>query len=163
MKSVDASAALAMPGVVDFIDAADLGPAANVTQDIMVHQEGAADPGRQVFAGEKVQFWGQPVGVLLADSRAQAEAAIFAVKVEYADVAAKLVVDTEIPLSWEKGGTPRTMRTGPATRAGQDSTDGECKALSDLQRCFIVKQNITFELQRKHEDNLFYLHDDYFF
>ena len=112
VKSVDASAALAMPGVVDFIDAADLGPAANVTQDIMVHQEGAADPGRQVFAGEKVQFWGQPVGVLLADSRAQAEAAIFAVKVEYADVAAKLVVDTEIPLSWEKGETPRTMRTG---------------------------------------------------
>jgi hypothetical protein len=104
-----------------------------------------------------------PAGVLLADSRAQAEAAIFAVKVEYADVAAKLVVDTEIPLSWEKGETPRTMRTGPATRAGHDSTDGECKALSDLQRCFIVKQNITFELQRKHEDNLFYLHDDYFF
>jgi xanthine dehydrogenase/oxidase len=99
VKSVDASAALAMPGVVDFIDAADLGPAANVTQDIMVHQEGAADPGRQVFAGEKVQFWGQPVGVLLADSRAQAEAAIFAVKVEYADVAAKPVVDIETAIA----------------------------------------------------------------
>ena len=74
-------------GVVDFISAADLGPA-NQTPAVLT-------PERKTLAGRKilaevgpdkpgVEFWGQALGIILADSKEHAEfAAKHGVKVTY--------------------------------------------------------------------------------
>ena len=65
-----------MPGVIDFISAADLGPA-NQTPAVLT-------PERKTLAGRKilaevgpdkpgVEFWGQALGIILADSKEHAE------------------------------------------------------------------------------------------
>ena len=85
--SIDPSEALKMQGVVDFISAADLGPA-NQTPAVLT-------PERKTLAGRKilaevgpdkpgVEFWGQALGIILADSKEHAEfAAKHGVKVNY--------------------------------------------------------------------------------
>ena len=111
VSSIDPSAALAQEGVVDFIDASDLSPDGNVTPDI-IGREGL-DAGRKVFTGETVDYHGQPVGVLLAESRQAAEAAISLVKVEYSGVKKPVVnIDDAIAAGGEYV-TPGTGRNGP--------------------------------------------------
>lgn len=111
VASIDPSAALAKEGVVDFLDASAMSPDANITPDI-VGREGL-DAGRKVFAGESVDYHGQPVGILLADSRQAAEAAISAVKVQYTNVKKPIVnIDDAIAAGGEYV-TPGTGRNGP--------------------------------------------------
>ena len=114
VASVDASAALAMDGVVDFIDSSAMTPDGNLTPDIMTRE--GIDAGRKVFTGEKVDYHGQPVGVILADSRQAAELAIASVKVTYSGVKKPVVnIDDAIKAGGEYV-TPGTGRNGPLVK-----------------------------------------------
>lgn len=94
ITGIDASDALQMPGVVDFVGAADI-PAFNCTSPFAPGEEllfpvpykavdGASD--EDVAAAKKnatLLFAGQPVGLIVAKSRREAEAASKCVKVDY--------------------------------------------------------------------------------
>ncbi len=72
--AVDSSAALASPGVLAVLTAADV-PGRNAFGLLVPHQP--------VLAGDRVRHLGDPVAVVLAETERQAEAAAAAVKVAY--------------------------------------------------------------------------------
>jgi xanthine dehydrogenase/oxidase len=87
--SVDASAALEIPGVADYVDHRDLpSPQANWW--------GAPKADELFFAVDKVTTAGQPIGVILATSAKVAEEGMRAVKVEYEDLPSILTIEEAI-------------------------------------------------------------------
>eukprot|EP01099_Mayorella_cantabrigiensis_P001300 TRINITY_DN1561_c0_g1_i1.p1 TRINITY_DN1561_c0_g1~~TRINITY_DN1561_c0_g1_i1.p1 ORF type:complete len:805 (-),score=201.37 TRINITY_DN1561_c0_g1_i1:192-2579(-) len=74
IASIDASVALSMTGVVDFVSAADI--------------KGANDAGNGVpiFATTSVEYNGQPIGVIIADSQQHANEAAQYVAVTYTNI-----------------------------------------------------------------------------
>lgn len=87
--SVDASAALDIPGVIDYVDHKDLpNPQANWW--------GAPKSDEQFFAVDEVHTAGQPIGVILANTAKLAEEGMRAVKVEYEDLPAIFTIEEAI-------------------------------------------------------------------
>ncbi|KAJ5101710.1 FAD-binding type 2 protein [Penicillium alfredii] len=87
--SVDVSAALDIPGVVDYVDHTDLpNPQANWW--------GAPKSDELFFAVDEVTTAGQPIGMILAHTAKTAEEAMRAVKVEYEDLPAILTMEEAI-------------------------------------------------------------------
>ncbi|KAJ9324337.1 hypothetical protein DTO027B5_4188 [Paecilomyces variotii] len=87
--NVDASAALDIPGVFDYIDHTSLpSPEANWW--------GAPNRDEVFFAVDKVTTAGQPIGIILANSAKVAEAAARAVKVDYEELPAILTIEEAI-------------------------------------------------------------------
>lgn len=74
IMSIDTSAARRMPGVIAVIIHSDI-PGEKIYGDIL--------PDRPVLAFDRVRFIGEPVAIVVADSRAAAERARDAVRVEY--------------------------------------------------------------------------------
>nr|XP_053649189.1 uncharacterized protein LOC128700182 isoform X1 [Cherax quadricarinatus]XP_053649190.1 uncharacterized protein LOC128700182 isoform X1 [Cherax quadricarinatus]XP_053649191.1 uncharacterized protein LOC128700182 isoform X1 [Cherax quadricarinatus]XP_053649192.1 uncharacterized protein LOC128700182 isoform X1 [Cherax quadricarinatus] len=79
IKSIDASEALKIPGVVSFVAAADI-PGRN---SFIVNAGARPDP---VFVEEQVKYAGQALGLIVADQRATALRAAKQVIVEYEDI-----------------------------------------------------------------------------
>ena len=81
LRSVDTSAAAAMPGVVAVYTAADLN---HLVREWWVDQEGPAGQSRlfRLFADGDVRFVGEPVAMVVADSRYLAEDAAEAVEID---------------------------------------------------------------------------------
>ncbi|XP_076651937.1 uncharacterized protein LOC143358591 [Halictus rubicundus] len=84
VASIDASEALKMKGVVAFFSAKDI-PGKNIfingaTQEMMLPFD------EVLFVDDKIEFNGQPIGVIVATSHAIANEAVEKVKVSYADV-----------------------------------------------------------------------------
>ncbi len=78
LRSVDPSAALDMPGVVDYITAKDipnLNPTANIIGPVF-HDE-------ELFATKEVHHVGQMIGIIVAESEEIAREATRLVKVQY--------------------------------------------------------------------------------
>jgi xanthine dehydrogenase/oxidase len=87
--NVDASAALELPGVVDYVNHEDLpNPEANYW--------GAPNCDETFFALDEVFTAGQPIGMILATSAKRAEAGMRAVKVEYEDLPAIFTMEEAI-------------------------------------------------------------------
>jgi xanthine dehydrogenase/oxidase len=87
--SVDASAALDIPGVADYVDHTDLpNPEANWW--------GAPKADELFFAVDEVTTAGQPIGVILASTAKIAEEGMRAVKVEYEDLPSILTMEEAI-------------------------------------------------------------------
>jgi xanthine dehydrogenase/oxidase len=87
--SVDASAALDIPGVVDYVDHTDLpNPQANWW--------GAPKSDELFFAVDEVTTAGQPIGLILATTAKIAEEGMRAVKVEYEDLPSILTMEEAI-------------------------------------------------------------------
>jgi xanthine dehydrogenase/oxidase len=87
--SVDASAALDLPGVFDYVDHTCLpNPEANWW--------GAPVCDETFFAVDEVFTAGQPIGMILADTANHAEAAVRAVKIEYEDLPAIFTIEEAI-------------------------------------------------------------------
>jgi carbon-monoxide dehydrogenase large subunit len=82
IRSVDVSAALAIPGVIMAVTAADLGPVNMPLPLVMTHPKlRAVSP--TPLAAEIVHFVGEPVAAVVAESRYLAEDALEAIVVEY--------------------------------------------------------------------------------
>lgn len=89
LLSVDPSAALDLPGVVDYVCHTDMpSPEAN--------KWGAPVCDEVFFAVDKVFTAGQPIGLILADSAAHAAAGARAVAVEYEDLPAIFTIEEAI-------------------------------------------------------------------
>lgn len=89
LLNVDPSAALDLPGVTDWVDHNDLpNPEANWW--------GAPCCDEVFFAVDEVFTAGQPIGIILADSAKNAEAAARAVKIEYEELPAIFTIEEAI-------------------------------------------------------------------
>ena len=85
LKSIDARVALAMPGVYAVLTAAELSPKLRSTRLPMLVPNPYSESSKTQFALAKreVCYAGEPVGMVVADSRYVAEDALSAVSVEY--------------------------------------------------------------------------------
>ncbi|TDR38724.1 xanthine dehydrogenase molybdenum binding subunit apoprotein [Tahibacter aquaticus] len=122
--SVDATAALAMPGVVRVLTAHDI-PGENDTGPIL-HDE-------PLIAGERVQFYGQPVAWVVAADEAQARAAANLVKVNYEALPALLTLEQAIaaqsfhlpPAQVSRGDALTALELAPRRVCGEVSIGGQ--------------------------------------
>ena len=108
IRGVDGSAALAVPGVVAVLTAADL-PITSA----------GTDRTSEPLAREEVVFAGQPVALVVAETEAAAEDGAEAVVVDYEPLEA--VVDVEAAM--EVGAAARTHRRGDGRRGGRPGVD----------------------------------------
>ncbi|BFZ54960.1 hypothetical protein PYCC9005_001998 [Savitreella phatthalungensis] len=88
LLSVDPSTALSMPGVVSWVNAADIRPGANLWGDVIKDEP--------YLAEEEVFCHGQPIGMVVATTYAESRLAAQAVGVKYEDLPAILTCDEAI-------------------------------------------------------------------
>ncbi|KAI0229746.1 Xanthine dehydrogenase/oxidase [Lamellibrachia satsuma] len=101
--SVDASDALQMPGVVDFISYKDV-PGDNCF--------GVGPQDQQVFAVDKVMYQGQIIGAIVAETRTEAIRATKAVVVKYEELTPILTIQQAIDADSFLRSDPMTIRNG---------------------------------------------------
>ncbi|KAI0235300.1 Xanthine dehydrogenase/oxidase [Lamellibrachia satsuma] len=101
--SVDASDALQMPGVVDFISHKDV-PGENCFGSIV--------PDQTIFAVDKVLHQGQIIGAVIAETRAQAVRAAKAVVVKYEELTPILTIQQAIDANSFLESDPLTIKKG---------------------------------------------------
>ncbi|RFU77092.1 xanthine dehydrogenase [Trichoderma arundinaceum] len=89
IKSIDYSAALDMPGVVDYVDKEDMPSQA-------ANRFGAPNFDELFFAEGEVHTAGQAIAMILATSASKAQEAARAVKVEYEDLPTVLTIEEAI-------------------------------------------------------------------
>ncbi|KAI5864323.1 xanthine dehydrogenase [Durotheca rogersii] len=89
IKSIDYSAALDIPGVVDVVDKNDL-------HSLEDNKWGAPNYDDLFFAEDEVSTAGQPIAVILATSQARAAEGVRAVKIEYEDLPAIFTMEEAI-------------------------------------------------------------------
>ncbi|KAH0523265.1 hypothetical protein TsFJ059_008295 [Trichoderma semiorbis] len=89
IKSIDYSAALDMPGVVDYVDSSDMPSQA-------ANRFGPPNFDELFFAEGEVLTAGQAIAMILATSASKAQEAARAVKVEYEDLPAVLTIEDAI-------------------------------------------------------------------
>jgi xanthine dehydrogenase YagR molybdenum-binding subunit len=80
IRSLDVSAAERMPGVLTILHHRNMG---NVYRTFPHQQDGAMAETRPPFEDEKINYWGQYVAAVVAETLEQANAAAEAVRVEY--------------------------------------------------------------------------------
>ncbi|XP_058830906.1 uncharacterized protein LOC131689673 [Topomyia yanbarensis] len=90
IKQLDASEALNKPGVVAFFSAKDI-PGAN---NFMYFPDFMGSEVEQIFASEKVEYHGQPIGLIVANTFAIANRAVKFVKVTYEKTDPDVVLPT---------------------------------------------------------------------
>jgi xanthine dehydrogenase/oxidase len=130
LGAVDPNAALSMPGVVDYLDASDLASSANCTP-LCTTREGCEQP-RKIFSGTTIDYHGQPIGAILATSRAAADAAVAAVKVSYTGVCAQPVVNIDAAI--KAGGKYVSPAMKPSYGGGQPKSATVIRG--DVQKAF---------------------------
>ncbi|CAG9788240.1 unnamed protein product [Diatraea saccharalis] len=88
IKSIEASDALKVPGVIAFYSAKDIpGKNSFIEKGVI-----AFIGDEEIFCSEKIKYYNQPIGIVVAESTAIAERAAKMVKVQYGDVS-KPVID----------------------------------------------------------------------
>jgi xanthine dehydrogenase large subunit len=126
IKSLDLSAVRAAPGVVDVLTAADM-PGSN---DISP----TARDDEPVLAEGKVQFHGQPVFAVIAETRNQARRAARLARIEYEPLPAIIdIADTDPrrgqmvspPLALKRGNAAAAIASAPRRISGQMRAGGQ--------------------------------------
>ena len=111
LKNVDLSAVRAAPGVVDVLTYADV-PGENDVSPSNMHD----DP---VLAQDKVQFFGQPIFAVIAETRDEARRAARLAKIDYDELPAVIDIWDLDPVKDRQVTTPLTLRRGDAAAAIQ--------------------------------------------
>jgi len=109
LKTVDLSAVRAAPGVVDVLTYADV-PGENDVSPSGMHD----DP---VFAEDRVQFHGQPIFAVIAETREQARSAARLAKIEYEELPGIFGIWGLDPEKDRQVTTPLTLKRGDAATA----------------------------------------------
>ena len=120
IRSLDTTAALALPGVLAVYNADDLDPATQ-PHGFAAAPEGFLTTSHRTLAREKVRHVGDPVAIVIAESRALAEDARDAVEVDYEPLEA--VVTIEDALDPGKPPVFEELGTNVARRATLDFGD----------------------------------------
>src|SRR5262245_28402501 len=121
--SIDASEALATPGVVAVLTAQDLPRAEPINRQLLL------------LAHERVLFVGQPVALIVAETEAAAQDALGGVMVQYEPLPAAITLDealaADAPLVWPEG---MPGESGEAAAHGADvgGADQPAKKLSNV-------------------------------
>ncbi|KAI0218685.1 hypothetical protein L0F63_004443 [Massospora cicadina] len=119
--SIDAEAALSMPGVVKFVSHRDV-PGHNAW-GILIHDE-------EFFATKEVHCVGQLIGLVIADTRGRAKAAAQLVKVRYKPLDFVLTIDDAIRANsfyeFERQLARGTLDEDAFSRDGIVEVSGEC-------------------------------------
>ncbi|EST04997.1 Aldehyde oxidase/xanthine dehydrogenase, molybdopterin binding [Kalmanozyma brasiliensis GHG001] len=110
LKNIDATEALQMPGVVDFITHKDIPEGGS-------NKWNPPSMDETFFAEDKVYTVGQIIGIIVADTKRNAQAAAHKVKIEYEDLPHILTIDEAIAA--EKFFPPR-----PVIHRGDSSDEG---------------------------------------
>jgi CO/xanthine dehydrogenase Mo-binding subunit len=117
---IDASEALAVPGVVAVIAGRDL---AGVVKGEM------STRAREIVAVERARFCGQPVAVVLAESEAAAEDALALVQIDYEPLPAALdpleAMKPDASIVWEEGLPGESAEAG--MHATLEASDGDAE------------------------------------
>ncbi|MGE2721426.1 xanthine dehydrogenase family protein molybdopterin-binding subunit [Mycolicibacterium celeriflavum] len=115
IKSIDASAALAMPGVHAVFTADDLNPDVKEAWHAVAGKD-ISDTPRPPLAEGEVKFVGDPVALVVADSRYLAEDAVDVVDVDYEPLPA--VADFTKAIGGAEAGVPVVHEAYPDNVAG---------------------------------------------
>jgi carbon-monoxide dehydrogenase large subunit len=81
--SIDTAAAKAAPGVAAVLTATEINPRCEPFVGVALHRPGHRSAPQRLFADERAVWQGQPVAIVLADSRAQAEDAAELIAIEW--------------------------------------------------------------------------------
>jgi len=147
--SIDASAALEMPGVIAVYNGADLAAAGVKPLPASVNfprPDGSppTSPPRRVLAHETVRFVGEPVAVVIADTRELARAARDAVFVDYEELPMVADLDAALadgaPLIWPQAGSNLVAR---ARHGDADAADAAFAAAAHTVALDLVNQRLA--------------------
>jgi xanthine dehydrogenase/oxidase len=119
--NVDWEPALAMPGVVGYIDKNSLPPGQNIW--------GSIKKDEPFFADGKVLHYGQVIGMVYAETALEAQAAAKAVKVEYESLPTILTIDEAIQ-------SQSFFQHGKVLKKGMAITDSMDEAWAQCDRIF---------------------------
>ena len=139
LKSIDARAARAMPGVVELIFAAD------VPGNPMLATHAHDEP---IFARDLVEHVGQVIGLVIADSVMAARAAARKVNCEFELLPALLTVDQALaakayvlpPVFLERGSAASAIAAAPHTLSGEFEVGGQEHFYLEGQIAYAVPQ-----------------------
>ena len=109
INSIDLSAVRAAPGVVDVLTAKDV-PGENDISPTGRHDE-------PVLADGKVEFHGQPIFAVIAETREQARRACRLARIEYQELPAIIDIDGLDPVDGRLVTPPLTLKRGDAAAA----------------------------------------------
>lgn len=135
-------------GVAAVISVRDL---ADTSNDI-----GPAFPGDQVFADGEVEFHGQPLFVVAAESREAARRAAMLAEVEYEDLPAILTIDEALeanseimpPKTWERGDPDKAVAAAPHRLTDRTTMGG--------QEHFYLEGQVAMSVPQEDGDMLVY-------
>jgi len=148
LLGVDPTAALDLPGVVDYVDHRDLpNPKAN--------EWGAPNCDELFFAVDEVCTAGQPIGMILATSAKLAEAGARAVKVEYKELPAIFTIEEAIEAQSffdhyhciEKGDVEQAFKDADHVFTGIARTGGQEHFYLETQACCVVPKPEDGEME----------------
>ncbi|PHH89212.1 hypothetical protein CDD83_6484 [Cordyceps sp. RAO-2017] len=148
IKSIDYSAALDMPGVVDYVDRSDM-PSAEA------NKFGAPHFDEVFFAEGEVHTAGQPIAMVLATSASRAQEAARAVKIEYENLPAVLTMEEAIeqdsfhPLFREikRGDAERAFKTCDHVFTGTARMGGQEHFYLETNACLVVPKPEDGEME----------------
>jgi len=144
IQSIDASAALAAEGVVEFFSAKDV-PGNN--------KWGPSIPDEEYFATSTVSYCGQPIGLIVADTQAHADAAAKLVNVTYTNVLPPIITIDQaigansffpalpgIPTQMKNGDVNSGFSQSPNIITGSVSCGNQYHFYMETQSAFAIPQ-----------------------
>ncbi|CAH1406870.1 unnamed protein product [Nezara viridula] len=147
--SVDATEALALPGVISFISAKDIPPEHNLFGPIF-HDE-------EIFASEKVVTNGQAIGAIIADDPLTARRASKLVKIEYEDLEPVIIsiedairegsFFNKVPKLLKKGNVEEAFETAENIIEGEVRVGGQEHFYLETQACIAVPKYEDDEME----------------
>jgi carbon-monoxide dehydrogenase large subunit len=96
IESIDTADALSLPGVAAVLTWADLAPICKPWQTVSAVFPGLKSPQQHPLANGRVVFQGEPIALVLAESRAIAEDALERIEVEFAELPAAVELATAL-------------------------------------------------------------------
>ena len=148
LLSVDASAALDLPGVVDYVDHKDL-------PNPEVNWWGAPNCDEVFFAVDEVFTAGQTIGMVLATSAKQAEAGARAVKVDYEELPAIFTIEEAIEANSyydhsryiKNGDVEKAFKEADHVFSGVARIGGQEHFYLETQACVVVPKSEDGEIE----------------
>lgn len=148
IKSIDYTAALDIPGVVDYIDRNDM-PTAEA------NKFGAPHFDEVFFAEDEVHTAGQPIAMILATSALKAQEAARAVKVDYEDLPAILSIEDAIEKDSfhnmyreiKRGDTEEAFQNSDYVFTGKVRMGGQDHFYLETNACLVVPKPEDGEME----------------
>ncbi|RDD44277.1 Xanthine dehydrogenase/oxidase [Trichoplax sp. H2] len=146
IRSINYEDAISMPGVYDYVGANDIKPGCN---------RGCIEYGEEIFATEEVTCIGHLIGLILADTRDNANRAAKAVQIEYEDLPVILTIEKAIAAESfysptrqiRKGDVERELTLSQKTIEGEFTVGGQEHFYFETQSCVALPKAESGEME----------------